>query len=99
MGTRHEAIPDNVMLASRGGSGKYPWPEWLDGGAWRLVEGEDFVAKIDSFISTCHSAANQRDMKLVARRERDHEDGQPEVVWIQAKQRLPRRRGRPPKQQ
>jgi hypothetical protein len=90
MAERFDEIPQEVMLASRGGSGKYPWSEWLDGGAWALKEGEDFTVKAESFISTCHSAANQRGMKLVARR-----DGKG-TIWIQAKQRLPRR-GRPPK--
>ncbi len=46
-----------------GRSPKYPWDEWLDGFAWRLTRGEDFVPTSESFRSMAYDAAELRGLK------------------------------------
>lgn len=87
MARRHDEIPKEVLLASRGGTGKYPWDEWLDGGAWELAVGQDFTVKPQSFISTAHTQANKRGLKLRATFHKETS-----TVWIEARKRLPGRK-------
>lgn len=42
----------------------YPWKDWLDGGVWELIPGEDFTVRVTSFISAAHGAASRRGTKL-----------------------------------
>lgn len=55
---------------------KYPWAEWLDGAAWRLVQGEDYNTKY--FRQGAQRAGEKLGLKV---RTADVGDG---VVVIQA---------------
>lgn len=50
---------------SRVGQGsRYPWDEWLDGGYWKLRQGEDFGAEPKNFTSSIFNAAKKRGKKV-----------------------------------
>ena len=42
-----------------GGPAKYPWDQWMDGGAWRIQKGEDFASEPHSMASTIRKRADQ----------------------------------------
>jgi hypothetical protein len=42
----------------------YPWDEWLDGGVWELVPGEDFKGKPATFRASAVAQAARRDGKV-----------------------------------
>ena len=37
----------------------YPWSDWLDGGIWELVKGNDFDCEAKSFRHSAYSAASR----------------------------------------
>lgn len=64
------------------GLGRYPWEEWLDGGIWKLKQGEDFQAKLQTFRSNAGTQAKKRGGKLRTRTLKE-EDGEYLVIWFQ----------------
>lgn len=38
----------------------YPWPEWMDGSTWRIVQGEDFKVPATSMAQTIRVTAWRR---------------------------------------
>jgi len=44
---------------ARGRKAGYAWEEWLDGGTWRLVPGEDFTLTAEGFRRVAHAAARR----------------------------------------
>lgn len=43
---------------------KYPWKDWLDGGIWRLVKGEDFDVSSESMRVQSILAGRRRNMAV-----------------------------------
>jgi hypothetical protein len=43
-----------------GSGARYPWNEWLDGGAWELVRGEDFHSKLSTLRANAQVQARKR---------------------------------------
>jgi hypothetical protein len=58
----------------------YPWDEWLDGGVWELVPGDDFKGKPATFRASAVAQAARRDGKV--RTQRIVRDGQ-ERLYLQ----------------
>ena len=53
----------------------YPWDEWLDGGVWELVPGDDFKGKPATFRASAVAQAARREGKVRTQRiDRDGED-------------------------
>lgn len=42
----------------------YPWSDWLDGGIWQLVKGDDFDCEAKSFRHSAYSAATRAGVSL-----------------------------------
>jgi len=61
-------------------SQRYPWSEWLDGGAWELTKGQDYEARTSTIIANARSQAKRRGGNLRTRTLRTGED---EAVAIQ----------------
>jgi glyoxylate utilization-related uncharacterized protein len=57
MAKKLDTFPDN----GRQGVSRYNWGEWLDGGAWELESGKDFVVPSRSFRSAAAQAARAKD--------------------------------------
>lgn len=63
-----------VLTELPGGLGrpsKYPWLDWTDGRAWRIVEGEDFHCSKQSMRRTLYGRAYGTGMKVSVRMEPD----------------------------
>lgn len=58
----------------------YPWNEWLDGSAWKLIAGVDFTGDARTFRQTAYAAAKRRGFKV-----RIHPDG-PNIIYIQKRE-------------
>ena len=43
-----------------GPGSRYPWDEWLDGGVWELMGGEDFTSKTSTFRANAQLQAKKR---------------------------------------
>ena len=50
--------------AAKGRKALYPWAEWLDGQAWLLTKGVDFVTEPDHFRATAFQAAKRNGLKI-----------------------------------
>jgi hypothetical protein len=55
---------DSFKFKGKHGSSRYPWQEWLDGGIYELVRGEDFQTTAASLRGTAVAAAYRRGLKL-----------------------------------
>jgi hypothetical protein len=62
---------------------RYPWDEWLDGGVWELIAGEDFKGKPESLRSVADVQARKRGGRVQARLIRSREQGQPDRIYLQ----------------
>ena len=62
-------------------SARYPWDQYLDGGVWELIRGEDFTCSLRSMQGAARSQANRRKGNVRMRTPR-HADGR-EVVVMQ----------------
>jgi hypothetical protein len=71
MARKVEEFPDASPPAS-----KYPWPQWLDGGVWELVPGQDFTGSPATFRSNAIAQANKREGKVRTRRIKDARGGE-----------------------
>jgi hypothetical protein len=45
----------------------YPWNEWLDGGIWKLIQGEDFAASMSNFRALVYMKAQDRQLQVRTR--------------------------------
>ena len=75
MAEKLDAFPATAQRTS------YPLDEWLDGSAWKLVQGEDFDRSSTSMRSMLASSAKARGRKLRTRR---RAEGGKEVLLVQA---------------
>lgn len=50
-----------VMLPDRP---TYPWDEWMDGNAWQIEQGTDFLPEPRNFVAAMHMKAKKKGMKL-----------------------------------
>lgn len=55
---------DSFTFTSFGRDAVYPWDEWLDGGIYKLVQGEDFDCKLNSIRQGAFQAARTRRMAI-----------------------------------
>jgi len=74
MATRLERFP----LSS---NARYRWDEWLDGGVWRLVQGDDYTASTNSLIAAARDKAGR--MGGTVRTRREHDEAGNEGVIVQ----------------
>lgn len=65
----------NDTLASnrRGPTPKYPWSEWADGSAWRIVRGEDYDVPTASMARAIYSHAERFGRTVRVQTLRDHD--------------------------
>jgi hypothetical protein len=59
------------LSPSRSGRPLYPWAEWMDGSAWRIRRGEDFVPPALSMATTLRSQAHRRGVSVTVRLDGD----------------------------
>lgn len=50
---------------------RYPWLDWLDGRAWKLVRGEDFTLGTERMRQRVHAAARSRRLRVRTARDGD----------------------------
>lgn len=43
---------------------KYPWTTWLDGQAWELTPGEDFLLSVFNMRAMAYGAATRKGLKV-----------------------------------
>lgn len=55
---------EGYKFVGPGARNQYPWDEWLDGSAWRLMAGTDFKVQIASIRKAAMVAAHARDLKV-----------------------------------
>lgn len=79
MADRIEQFPAQQRPPAR----RYPWNEWTDGSAWRLVRGEDFDQPIDDFRNRLYPQAKKRRLKVrSAKRVEDAHGTEPLEVLV-----------------
>lgn len=54
---------------------KYPWDQWFDGGVWKLMKGEDYHCKTQSFISLAYAYGKVMERVVRIQRLTGDEDG------------------------
>ena len=62
---------------------KYPWDEWLDGGVWEFVAGEDFKGRTETFRSMAKTHAKRRGGRVRSRIVRSRDGDQPDKLYLQ----------------
>ena len=72
---------------------KYPIDEWMDGGVWRLVRGEDFEQPLTAMRALLYAAARRTQSKV---RSRALREGDREILTIQFESDGRREVARPP---
>lgn len=45
----------------------YPWEQWADGAAWRIVRGDDFKVSVESMRSALWSHAQRNSLRVATR--------------------------------
>lgn len=70
---------DQFPAEQRPPTRRYPWDEWTDGSAWKLVRGEDFDQEVDQFRNRLYPQAKRRGLKVrsAKRIERVERTGKP----------------------
>lgn len=57
---------DHFTPRTGGAERKYPWDAWMDGSAWRIVRGEDYVVPSTSMASMIRLRARGAGMHATA---------------------------------
>ncbi len=53
-------MPRKLERFPAAATSRYPWDELLDGDAWELVSGEDFVSKPATLVTNARAQAKRR---------------------------------------
>ena len=72
-------VLDQLPSASTGRSISYPWDQWMDGKARKLVKGEDFSCSPKSMRCMAYAKSKKANKHLKTRTN----PGEPDALWIQ----------------
>ena len=72
-------VLDQLPSASTGRSISYPWDEWMDGKARKLVKGEDFECSAKSMRCMAYAKSKKAGKHLKTRTSFE----EPNALWIQ----------------
>jgi len=62
-----QRLQTNLSPVRCGAPSIYPWPEWMDGNAWRIAHGPDFECSAKSMASQIRERASREGMTASAR--------------------------------